>query len=454
MLDRARVLAENGHIAEAWKICNEALHENPESPHAMVLASYILDREGRSSVSYHIAKRLTQIYPNESAGWTNLGRCADSMWRMDEAKDCYLRSLELAKSPTEAVGPLVNLAATYLQIGDWENGKKCSERVLAIDPENRKATHNLGICQLAMQDWEHGWANYRASVGSGNRIAYSYTGEGLWDGTPGQTVVLSGEQGLGDEINAASAFTDVQAICKRLIVDCDPRLVNLFRRSFPGITFHGTRNDAELDWPESDRKIDASLPMMQAHEYVRTRADQFSGKPYLKADPDRVAMWKGLWRNKNGPVVGIAWSGGIKSTGSDYRRWTLADMQPVFDALPGAHFVSLQYKDAQSEIDEYRGNADIKQYPFATLTKDYDDTAALVASLDMVVSVQTSVIHLAGALGVPTLCGVSSNSQWRYGGDTLPWYSSVELFRQQGRDWGMQAVADRVRSHFQLRKAA
>jgi len=454
MLERARVLAENGHLAEAWKECSNALQENPESPHAMVLASFILEREGKPEAAWHIAKRLTQMYPNESAGWTNLGKFADTMWRMEEAKGCYQKALSLAKSKDQELGPLVNLAATYLQLGDWENGKKCSERALAIDPDNRKATHNLGICQLAMQDWEHGWANYRASVGSIQRPAYSYTGEGLWEGETGQTVVLSGEQGLGDEINAASTFEDVRAMCKRLIVDCDPRLVNLFRRSFPGITFYGTRNDAELNWAQEDRQIDASLPMMQAHEYVRTSSEAFNGKPYLKADPDRIEMWKGLWRSKKRPVVGIAWSGGIKSTGSDFRRWTLADMQPVFDALPGAHFVSLQYKDAQGEIDAYQGNADIKQYQFATLTKDYDDTAALVASLDMVVSVQTSVIHLAGALGVPTLCGVSSNSQWRYGGDTLPWYSCVELFRQQGGDWGMQAVADRVRSHFQLRKAA
>lgn len=455
-LNKARVLAENGHLAQAWKICDECLNENPESPHAMVLASFILDKEGRPSVSYHLAKRLTQLWPTESAGWTNLGRCADAMWRTDEAEMAHKKALRFAKGD-DRTGPLLNLSALYLQVGRWSEAEDYANRALAVDPDNLKAKHNLGLCQLARRDWA-GWANYRASVGTPNRIAFSYTGEPLWEGERVGTLVLSGEQGLGDEINAASAFEDVQRLCDRLIVDCDPRLVNLFRRSFPGVTFHGTRNQAQLDWPEADRQIDASLPMMQAHEYTRLKDADFTGQPYLVADPDRVTMWKSLWDRK-GPVIGIAWTGGIKSTGSAFRQWSLEDMLPVFKANPKAHFVCLQYRDASQEIAAFKRRhpeASIEQYPYATLTQDYDDTAALVASLDMVVSVQTSVIHLAGALGVQTLCGVAQNGQWRYGvgGDRMPWYQSVRLFRQDKMRWPMDWIARQVSETFAIKEAA
>jgi ADP-heptose:LPS heptosyltransferase len=185
----------------------------------------------------------------------------------------------------------------------------------------------------------------------------------------------------------------------------------------------------------------------------RNAPEDFPGTPYLKADPDRVAMWEGLWAKQRKPIIGIAWTGGVPWTAARYRQMTLDELLPVFRSMD-AVWVSLQYKDASKEIAEFKARhpeIDIRQYPWGTLTKDYDDTAALVESLDCVVSMQTAVIHLAGGLGVPCLCLVNTCGQWRYGvdSDDMPWYRSVKLYRQsKSREWPLDRLVDDLRGKF------
>src|SRR5258706_5998324 len=141
-------------------------------------------------------------------------------------------------------------------------------------------------------------------------------------------------------------------------------------------------------------------------------------------------MWKGLWTQKRKPTIGIAWTGGIPKTNSRNRRIALDDFLPLFNAVD-AHFVSLQYKDAAGEIAAFKSRhpVDLEQYKWGTLTSDYDDTAALIASLDYVVCIQTAVAHTAGALGTPVMVLVPVATQWRYGDseEGIPWYNSLKI---------------------------
>lgn len=431
-LETARELAETGEVDRAWKICDQHLKKDPDNPKALVLATFIMEKCGRNTIAYQLAKRVTQLYPKQAVGWLNLGRCSDNLWRMDEALTCYMKAEKY--SPNKGLLGLVwlNVSALYLQLGRFSESRKYAEKALSIEPENRKATHNLGLCQLANHEWRDGWKNYHASLGSGNRQMFQYADEPEWDGSPGKRIVIYGEQGIGDEICAASMFNDAIEISESVVIDCDARLKNLFQRSFPKAKVYGTRKNKCLAWDESDKKIDASIASMQLGQFFRNTTDSFPGKPYLIADSDRVSMWRSLWKTKNKPVIGVAWTGGIESTGAHQRCFDIAEFNNVL-SKKDAHYVCLQYKEA----DLSGFTVDIKQYPFATLTNDYDDTAALVASLDSVISVQTSVIHLAGALGIPTLCGVPEITQWRYGnqGEKIPWYESVKIFRQKNSKW-------------------
>jgi hypothetical protein len=285
---------------------------------------------------------------------------------------------------------------------------------LEYHPDHHNAQANLGFCQLAQRNWE-GWKGYRLTIGSDWRPKVQYNQEPEWDGSPGKTVVLYADQGLGDEISFASMIPDAIDICKKVIIDCDDRLAGLFRRSFPKARIYGTKRAKEGQWAKEDWSIDASLPLGQIGEYFRATDESFPGTPYLVPCPDRVKMWKGLF-NKDKPVIGIAWSGGTPKTGSRDRTCSLHDWLPLFGSID-AHFVSLQYKSAAAEIEAFKKQyptVDLVEYPFGTLTTEYDDTAAMVSAMDCIVGVPTAVIHLGGSLGAKTFAMKARSNCWNY----------------------------------------
>ena len=175
-------------------------------------------------------------------------------------------------------------------------------------------------------------------------------------------------------------------------------------------------------------------------EYFRTRDEDFTGEPYLVPDPDRVAMWKALFESKGKPVIGLGWRSGVRKTAAKYRQVDLDTLQPFLQSID-AHWVSLQYKPAGKEIDAFKADhpdIDIIEYPYGTLSNDYDDCVAMIAAMDRVVALQTTAIHVAGALGVPCDVLVPSTSQWRYGQGTedFIWAKSVRIVRQTIRgEW-------------------
>lgn len=447
---KANELAQARDLGGAWKLVDKALETEPNDVHALILAAFLCEKEGKHGIGYSVAQRAVAVAPNDAAAWTNLGRSCDLLWRGEEAKECYRKALKRGDSPKNKSLVLLNHSAVLLQEGKFTAALAMAEQALELNKSDFKAKHNIGMCQLAIGDYAHGWDNYAASVGNtSNRPTWQYADESVWQGEAGGKVVVYGEQGLGDEISAASMFPDAIARARHVTLECDPRLANLYRRSFPRASVYGTRNKLEVEWKTEDANPDYAISSFQLGGLFRRSVDQFPGTPYLVADPDRMAMWRGLWASKGKPVIGIAWTGGVKNTAAHARRWTLEQLLPVFRSQPNAHWVSLQYTDCVAEVEAFAAShgVDIKTYPFATLSKDYDDTAALVATLDRVVTMQQTALHVAGALGVSTLVGLPSTAQWRYGetGSTIPWYDSVKLYRQrEGETWGrvINAIAD------------
>lgn len=433
-LKRANELAKSGEVDDAWAIINKYLVMNPDDAAALVLGCYCMDKAQNYPVGYHFARRAAEVEPGRFSALFDYGRMCDKLWRVEESERAYRRAIKVAATARDKALGLLNLAALYIQQGEFARAEPLCRQAILADPELRGAKSNLGFCQLAARNWAEGWDNYAFSLGAETRKQVKYGDEPEWDGSPGLTVAIYGEQGLGDEISFSSMIPDAINDCARVIIDCDPRLKGLFQRSFPEAKVYGTRNNKNLLWDEGDRDINASAAMGSLGGFYRRSDDAFTGKPYLTPDPDRVTMWKALFASKGKPCIGVAWTGGLKHTGADFRQWALDDLLPIFESID-AHWVCLQYKDAEKEIAEFRKkhpHIDLVQYPYATLTQDYDDTAAMVACLDRVVSMQTAVVHLCGALGVRCDVFVPKTSQWRYGQDftTLPWYSSVNVIRQ------------------------
>lgn len=445
-LKQADQLAKAGDVDKAWKIIDKYLTINPDDSMALILGCYCMDKARNYPVAYHFARRATEVEPQRFHTWFDLGRMQDKLWKFEDAERSYRKAIKTAQNAKNKAHGLMNLAALFIQNGEFAKAEPYCKQALEADPELRGARANLGFCQLAARNWAEGWDSYKYSLGSDIRKMVSYGDEPEWDGTPCLIVAVYGEQGLGDEISFASMIPDAVKDCQRLIIDCDSRLKNLFQRSFPEAKVYGTRNEMHVDWDEIDRNPQASTSMGSLGGLYRRSAESFDGKPYLTPDPVRVTMWDALFGSLNKPVIGVAWTGGVKHTGSDFRQWTLEDLLPVFQSVD-AHFVSLQYKDASKEIAEFKQKypeIDLVQYPFGTLTQDYDDTAAMVSCMDRVISMQTSVVHLAGALGVPCDVFVPKTSQWRYGESftDLPWYSSVKVYRQATRGHWSNTIKD------------
>ncbi len=445
-LKKAKHLLDSGDPDGAWDIIDGILTNDPNDPRALLAASHIYEKARRLSLAYQCAERAARLAPNISECWLNFGRAADSLWRHEEAERAYEKALETAKKPEQKLNVMGNIAGLYVAAGRWKDAEKVSREALAMNPNFEKAKCNLGISLLAQKQWVEGWKNYSTYMGTSHRKLVRYGNEGEWDGSKGKSIVITGEQGLGDEISFASMIPEAVADSKKVIIDCDKRLKGLFQMSFPSTRVYGTRFVSAEDvqpsdlWKPEDRVFDASVSMGELGKFYRKQDSDFTGAPYLKADPDRVTMWKALFSAQRKPAIGIAWTGGMQWTASKLRKWDLPGLLPLFCSVD-AHWVSLQYKDAQREIDEFHDKqeaARIVQYPYGTLTKDYDDTAALVASLDLVICMQTAVAHLAGALGKECWVFVPRISQWRYGseGESIPWYKSVKVFRQsQDGSW-------------------
>lgn len=430
---RVSSLAESGELDAAWKIVSRMLIDDPMDPRALIAASFIMRRWGHLPQAYHFGRAATQVWASEFSGWLNFGHAASELWLTKEAEHAYRRAIKLCKNERDQKDIWLNLSALYLDNGMYDKAEALTREILAVDPEHRSANANLGFCLLAKRDWS-GWKGYHNTIGTDWRPKVQYRDEPEWAGEPDKNVVLYADQGLGDEISFASMVPDAAKVCKKLILDCDKRLEGLFRRSFPNVKVYGTRTDKEAKWDKQDWQIDASLPLGQIGEFFRTKDSDFPGTPYLTPDLDRVKMWKGMFHDKGKPIIGIAWTGGIPKTNARNRRLGLEDFLPVFNSVD-AHFVSLQYKDAQGEIDDFlvrHPGIDLKQYAFGTLTKDYDDTAALIACMDHVLCMQTAVAHTAGALGVPVTVLLPVATQWRYGNseDSIPWYKSLKVIRQ------------------------
>jgi hypothetical protein len=409
-------LIEHSEFEEAYGLIQTLLEDNPNDGIALNFMGILHLERSNFPSAYQYLRRATQETPAAAPVWTNLGLAAHELGMNDEAIKCYMHSASLNN---EYVKAYVNAAAVFIEESKWEEAEKCCKLAFEIDPENSLAKKNMAHIYLAKHEWEQGWKHWDLTLGSKYRKEWQYGSETRWDGAHGLNVVIYGEQGLGDEINYASVIPDAIRDCKKVIIDCDPRLEKLYRRSFPEAEVYGTRRDESPTWLEV-ANIDARCAVSTLPMFYRNSDDSFPGTPYLKADPELVSMFKSMWEGKK--AIGICTHGGSKMTGESWRKLKDTDFVPLFQKYPEAVFVSLDYKGV---LD----NPKVKEFPWATQVQDYDLTAALIASLDCVVGINTTAMHCANGLGIATHVLVSERHQWRYEGNYV-WCKTAKLYRQ------------------------
>lgn len=356
-----------------------------------------------------------------------------------QALACYEEALRL--SPQIPSDVKLNMGSIRQNLGDFDGARAMFEHLLTERPGDHSARWYLSQLDLLQGRWESGWANYPARFRAG-AVPYRPMPYAIWDGRrlADETLLVLADQGLGDEIMFASCLPDLHTRVSQVIVECEPRLLALFKRSFPGLHLIATRREKNTDWlsgyPTPTWQVSAGdLPGF----FRLSDADFPRHEGYLKADPDRVEHWRKRLNERSGGrlSIGISWRGGLVGTRTAARTIGVDHWGPIL-SCPGLHVVNLQYGDCAAELKELQERHSITIDHNPEALADYDETAAMVCALDLVVSVCTSVIHLTGALGRPVWVLTPHSPGWRYTADksSLPWYPSSRIFRQpRAGDW-------------------
>lgn len=379
------------------------------------------------------------------------GLVLGAMGRYKDALDLYEEAHE---AESKNVAAMNNAAQACLNLGDIKMAKVWLEKpknVLTKEEYKRADTSHLernwSFIHLAEGNYRKGWAAWDLGDGVDDRAARH---EQLPKWKPGERgcIVAYGEQGLGDQLMFAECIYDLQQDAfEGLILEVDPRLVGLFKRSFPGVGVVGSLYQKTLGTviPKNAKRISfGSLPGL-----YRPTAKSYRGHPYLMTCLDRKAMAFGLLNTlPHKKKIGISWTGGLPHNGAKERTQDLKHLMKAFSKLD-ADFISLEHTPIGTPEDH-----GVHVYPFLTHRElDYDYTAALISSLDLVVSVPNTVVHTAGAVGTQCLVLNSEAPSWSNTVMNMPLYKSVHTLN----DWTPEYVAKKIKERLdvteQLRRA-
>lgn len=414
----------DGNYPEAEKCYDMLLSQNHDNAGLLATIGTLYLQTRRYGMSISLLHRALSKGMVQSDVLSNLSLAYKGSGQTEKAIEYAEKACQQPSPSGEA---LANYSGFFTNAGTPDKSIELCERALKKDPEMVIAHWNLALALLEKGEWErawdeHDWGLRRVKNASLMRTDRQYGDTPYWDGTKGKNVVVYGEQGIGDEIMFVSMLPDLLKD-NGVVFECHKRLKTLFEHSFPGLPCYGTREDTQIEW-FGKHDIHYRVSIGSLGKWFRRSAESFPGTPYLKAE----SAPKGEKFR-----VGISWTGGGGKQGRVITRSVpLSWWLPILNN--DVELVSLQYTDCAADIDlvEKQGYK-IKQYDFMTdRNSDYYETAKVVKSCDLVISVCTSVVHLAGALGVPCWAMVPSKPAWRYGiSGGMRWYRSVRLYRQK-----------------------
>ncbi|WP_435541242.1 tetratricopeptide repeat protein, partial [Azospirillum sp. ST 5-10] len=455
--DYAKPLNNLGNIHAAWKnparaeaLRRRAVAAQPDFPDAYTNLGTIRQDQDRLADAEVCHRRALRLSPGHVQALTNLGLALQILGRTEAAERLHRRAVALQPDYADA---LANLGlVVWLRTHD-PDAAAALRWALEVDPGQAVARFNRGLIGLERGDLGEGWAGYQWRFRSKGYVDRRIAAP-AWDGEPlpGRTLLVWREQGIGDEVMFSSCYGDAAARAGRLVVECEPRLVSLFARSFPNAAVRAeTAADGRETVALPAGAVQAAagrLPMV-----LRPELGQFPSRVgWLVAEPERAAAWRRRV-DALGPglKVGIGWRSGLMTQERKGAYTRLDEWGPLL-AVPGVVYVNLQYDDCAAEIAdaERRFGVRIHRWPDLDLKDDFEAAAALTAALDLVISPAMSAGELAGALGVPV---------WRFGGrdwtqlgtGVRPWFPSMRLFQPRP---GETLADDLARIAAELRRLA
>ncbi|HEY4139466.1 MAG TPA: tetratricopeptide repeat protein, partial [Casimicrobiaceae bacterium] len=427
--NRALLAHRGGDLAAAESDYRAVLAQAPDHPLALHYLGVIAYQRGRPSDALPFLERAAQLRPDEPEFHNNLGLAWAEVDRYDDAIAAYQRTLALNPEHATAWNNLGLALTASNRLGDAIESLRKS---IALRHDFGQAHWNLALALLAHGEFREGWREYDWRLALPELAARAQMpATPRWNGEniAGKTLLLVAEQGLGDTLQFIRFAKALEARTARVLVHAPSQLRRLLG-TVPGVSAVTTTN-------ESFPAHDVHVPLPSVPGLLGVDADTIPSKiPYLRIDDDRDhAVADEIERVAAGArKIGIAWAGARHNTNDRRRSCPLAALARLL-SISGVAWFSLQKGDGEEEIASV---ANASRLIGLDARNDFDGTAAMISALDLVISVDTSVAHLAGALGRPTwiLLPFSPDWRWRTAGSGSPWYPTVRLFRQHQRgDW-------------------
>ncbi|HEX8521280.1 MAG TPA: tetratricopeptide repeat protein [Tepidisphaeraceae bacterium] len=414
------LLRELKRIPEAEAAYKQSVSLDPKSAEGYGGLALILHERGDMAASIPYYEKSLAIKPDQVTVLSNFGLALAATNQLDRAFEVYNRALELRPDFTNALN---NLGNAYREQLDMGKTMECYERALFFRPDHPDARWNRSLLQLLLGDFEHGWREYEWRWLKFPEERRNF-GQARWDGfdIAGKSILLYAEQGFGDTIQFARYIPLVKERGARVLVECQAELKELME-SVGGI-------DELYERGDTIPLAQFQSPLMSLGRAFKTTVNNIpNAVPYLHAKPEKVAYWREKLRAQEGTFkIGITWAGAARHHRDRERSMKLEHWMPL-KSIPGVTWVSLQKGPPVN--DPARAN-----FPMVDHTEEintFADTAALMENLDLVLSVDTSIVHLAGALGRPVWTFMPYLPDWRWllDREDSPWYPTMKLFRQK-----------------------
>jgi tetratricopeptide (TPR) repeat protein len=463
----AQALVDAGAYDDAVTACRHAIALRPGHAEAYLALGNALRGLARWEEAITAYRQALALRPNAAAAWNNLGIALTERGDLVAAVEALQRAILF-----EPANPALqtNLAATLRKLGDLDGALRACRLALELKPDHVEAYNGLGLVLADQSRLAESEAAFRQALALAPDYADAHLGlaltlllqgrlpEGwaqyewrwrcpplvhlprrfskpLWDGSDlaGRTLLLHAEQGFGDTLQFVRFLAQAPAWGGPVVLECQPPLHRLLRMSFPAVPL--------VARGEPLPPFDVQAPLLRVPHLLGTTLDTLpAATPYLRVDAGLAAAWAARLAGPPGRRVGLVWSGNPDHR-EDHRRTLPPDyLAPLLAAGAGAappvRFFSLQKGERAARLADLQAHA-----PVADLgpdLADFADTAAALLSLDLVITVDTAVAHLAGALGRPvwTLLAYAADWRWLRGRDDSPWYPTMRLFRQDGPgDW-------------------
>ncbi|NKJ47046.1 sulfotransferase [Burkholderia sp. SG-MS1] len=435
--NRGNALAGLNRPLDALAAFDRAIAAMPEAAPFWNNRACLLRDMGRAGDALANLDHALALRPDYAAAWSNRGNVLADMNRPQDAEQSYRRALELAPAFVDAWN---NLGLAQTDLDQHAQALSSFERALALDPESVETRWNQSLCLLRMGQFEAGWRQYESRW---ERTRIKGAGRGfaqpLWLGDfplDGKTILLHAEQGLGDTLQFCRYAALVSKLGAKVVLEVPSSLKRLMT------TLDGVDQLVEAGQPLP--RFDCHCPLLSLPLAFRTDAASIpASTPYLFADTEAARAWRERIEAQAGRrlKVGLVWAGENRSHVAELRRIderrsiALERFAPILEA-PDVCFFSLQKGAAASQLPDSALSGRVVDY--TEDLHDFADTAALVANLDLVISVDTSTAHLAGALGKPVWILNRFDTCWRWllARSDTPWYPGARLFRQPALgDW-------------------